>query len=122
MSDVHIIQGSNSAWTAVLHIAVPDSDNAAGVNFRTALINSGLGGTSTLSVGTGAGQILQAELTLIENGEILEIVNSVRLETGGTSNNELAASLDAFYATQKTAAINDMSAALRYYGFIRDVP
>ena len=117
-----MIQGSNSAWTAVLHVAVPDTNNAAGVNFRTALINSGLGGTSILSVGTGAGQILQAEFDLIESGGLLESVSSVRLETGGTSNSELAASLDAFYAQQKMVVVANMSAALRYYGFIRDVP
>jgi len=115
MSDVHIIEGSNSSWTAVLHIVVPDGVNAAGVNFRIALINSGLGGTSRLNVGTGPGEILQAELDSIEAGELLEVVSAVRLETGGTSGGELAASLDAFYSIESTVAIDNMSAALRYY-------
>ena len=49
MSDIHILAGNTSGeWQAVFHVAVPDANNAVSVNYRTALVNSGLGGSSTM--------------------------------------------------------------------------
>ena len=40
-------------WSVVMHFPVTNADNDIGVNYRTALINSGLGGTTRLKDGNG---------------------------------------------------------------------
>ena len=70
MADMHVIDGDgNRGYKVAMHIAVPNTNNAVGVNYRTALVNSGLGGTQ-LTEGAGAGQITTAEKAQVDAGEV----------------------------------------------------
>ena len=101
----------------VMHIAVPDADNSVSVNWRTALVNSGLGGITSLPDGDGNnGTISAAEKALIAAGEVLEHVMSARLESGGTSLAQQRTALRAWYAKAKTTVVSDLQTKLRYYG------
>jgi len=127
MSNIHVLTGRPNRWLIVLHIPVPDINNSVGVSYRTALVNSGRGGTSVLSVGEipeapGPGEIAQSELDLIETGEVFEHVESFLLESGGTTNPQLLASLDAFYNLRDGQVLLREQDILRYFGFTRDVP
>ena len=110
MADMYILAGNNSKeWTVVMHFPVSNTNNSVGVNFRTALITSGIG----LNTDTGrrtrlpagddtGGTISAAEEALLDSGERFEHVAQFRLESGGTSNAQLQFSIRAFYAAEKT--------------------
>ncbi len=119
MSDIHVLQ-SNSAsneWRIVMHIPIPDTSNAVGVNWRIALINSGIGGRTSLPDGNGNdGTISLAEKTQITNGEIFEHSQLYSLETGGTSLPELQATIRELFTQEKLAKLNILQGQLRYYG------
>ena len=71
MSRLHILAGNDRLYQCVLHWPVPAVVNAAGISYRAALANSGMARNS-MAVGTGAGQITQAEADQIAAGEIYE--------------------------------------------------
>ncbi len=118
MADMHVLESSGDglSWKIVMHFAVPDTNNAVSVNHRTALVNSGVGGTTVLVEGTGPGQILTAEKALIDTGEIFEHVAEFRVESGGTSTAQLRASIQGFYAAEKSRMLALLQSRLRYYG------
>ena len=122
MSDIHVLTGNNNiGWTLAMHFAVPDVNNSVGVNFRTALVNSGIGVNedgrrSIMVVGAGAGQINPAEEALIDAGELFESVGLFRVESGGTSPAQLQSAVRLFYAAQNTKAIDAIGSVLRYFG------
>jgi len=117
MSNIHILTGDGkNKWTAVFHIAVPDTNNSVSVNYRTGLINSGLGGTSTMAEGDGPGQITTAELAQIASGELYECSVPLLIETGGTSVPELRTMLRSQYTKKKNAVLSDLQTRLRYFG------
>ena len=127
MSDMHVLVGNNSnEWTVAMHFPVPDVSNAAGINYRIALVNSSLGlnletGRRTImSSGTGPGQINPAVEALLDAGELFEHVSAWRLESGGTSIPQLRSSLQEFYAAGNTAAQAAVASKLRYFGHTED--
>jgi len=73
MARIHLlVGGSDGSFTAVVHTPVPGTgNNAAGVQWRTALANSGLNKTS-MTTGNGPGQITTAEANSVANGSVLE--------------------------------------------------
>ncbi len=123
MADMYVLTGNNSnEWTIVMHFTVPDVDNAVGINFRTALVNSGIGlgedGRRTI-LPTGddtGGTISTAEEALLDSGERFEHVGSFRAESGGTSNAAIRASIREFYAAQNTSVQAKVASQLRYFG------
>ena len=116
--DIHVLTGDGlGVWTLAFHFAVADADNEVGVNYRTALINSGLGGTSAMAEGTGAGQITTAELAQVAAGELYEYSISVPLESGATNNAEMLATARAMYARDETRVLAALQKRLRYYGY-----
>ncbi|MEK0324959.1 MAG: hypothetical protein QQN63_04580, partial [Nitrosopumilus sp.] len=87
MADMYILTGNNAnEWTIVMHFTVPDVDNAVGINFRTALVNSGIGlntetGRRTV-LPTGddtGGTISAAEEALLDSGARFEVVVLARV-------------------------------------------
>ena len=66
MADMHVLTGNGSKWRVVMHFAVPGGNNAAGVSWADALVNSGLGGMTEMAEGTGPGQIAAAEKSQIQ--------------------------------------------------------
>jgi hypothetical protein len=74
MSKIHILKGNGNRYTAIIHAAVPAGNNKASVAWQTALVNSGLAYPTRMTVGTGAGQIAQAEADQIAAGQVIEAV------------------------------------------------
>jgi len=124
MADIYVLTGNNSdEWTVVMHFPVPDIDNAVGINFRTALVNSGIG----LNADTGrrtvlptgddlGGTISAAEEDLLDSGARFEHVASLRLESDGTADAEQVAILRDFYASTNVAVQASVGSRLRYFG------
>ena len=93
-----------------------------GVNFRDALVNSGIGkgedGRRTI-LPTGDdtdGTISAAEEALLDSGARFEHISSWLIESGGTSNVELQASIRQFYASENTVVQASVASRLRYFG------
>ncbi len=118
MSDIHVLENNGAnGWRVVLHIPIPNTNNDASINYRTALVNSGLGGSSILSEGTGPGQITAAELASITSGALYEVVQIVLLETGGVSAPNRRSMIRSEYIRAKDAAEALIQQKLRYFGY-----
>lgn len=119
MADIHVLAGDGLyRWAIVFHFAVPNINNSVSVNYRTALINSGLGGTSVMTEGSGAGQITTAELAQVVSGELYEHGEPFLAESGSTNNAEMLAAAQAMYASRETPVLATLQKRLRYYGYI----
>jgi len=117
MSDIHVLTDDGRGKVAVvMHFAVPDALNAVSVNWRVALVNSGIGGTTTLTEGTGPGQIPAAEAALIAGGEVHEHQATYPLESAGTGAPGQQAALRALYTREKAAVITKLQKRLKYFG------
>ncbi len=71
MSKIHVLEGGNNLYHAVVHGPAPNGNNAAGVAWSVAIANSGRA-ISVLPVGNGPGQIAQAELNQVQAGTVIE--------------------------------------------------
>lgn len=99
-----------------VHVAIPNANNAAGINWRTALLNSGLGGTTRLPDGDGtAGTISAAEKASIAAGALYEQVETIEVDTASNVN----AFLDSVISDVTTRTQARLVAALKYYGYTR---
>ena len=117
MADIHVLTGGNRGDVLVaMHFAVPDQDNSVGVKYRTALVNSQIGGSTRLPEGCGPGQIAAAEKTQVENGEVHEYVCSFPIGSGGAAAAELRASLRALYTARKQSVLTTLQDRLRWFG------
>ena len=118
MADMHVVTGNeNGEWDIIMHFAVPDINNDVGVNYRTALINSGSGVTTSLPDGDGTeGTIDATEKASIESGALHEHRARFLVESGGSSNAELQTTLRAFYTQEKTRILDKLQMQLRYFG------
>jgi len=118
MADIHVLAGDGLRyWTLVFHFGVPDQLNNINVSYRTALVNSGIGGISQMTKGTGPGQITTAELALIQTGQLYEFSLSFPAESGATSNAELLTAIRDQYAKCETPVLDRLRKRLRYYGY-----
>ena len=122
MSDIHILTGNNAgSITIAMHVPVPDVDNNVGVNYRTALVNSGIGldtetGRRTvLPTGTGPGEINPAEEALIDAGELFEFLESTSVPLG-TSNAQMIVIAENQYAATNNNLQQQIGERLRYFG------
>ncbi len=122
MSDIHILTGNNAgSITIAMHVPVPDVDNNVGVNYRTALVNSGIGldtetGRRTvLPTGTGPGEINPAEEALIDAGELFEFLESTSVPLG-TSNAQMIVIAENQYAATNNKLQQQIGERLRYFG------
>lgn len=118
MSAIHILGGDGrDQYTAVVHLTVPNTNNLVGVNHRTAIINSGIGGTSIMTVTTGAapGRISTTEMTDITNGVIYEVVFVVGNNPTWTSGERLTA-FSGEINSHTSQAQNYLANALAYFG------
>lgn len=123
MADIHVLDGGvdGKSWKVTMHFDVPDQANAVSVNYRDALVASGLGGTTKLDEGAGLGQITAAEKVLIESGARYEHAKTLpALESGGTTPTELLASARLYYVQEKNDMLNQLAVRLKYYGFTAD--
>jgi hypothetical protein len=74
MPDIHILDVVGNTLRVVCHIPVTVANNAAGVAWSVALVNSGNAKASILPVGTGPGQITAPEAAQLAAGTLLEVV------------------------------------------------
>lgn len=117
MADMHVLSGDGlHRWTLVMHFPVPDIDNNVAVNYRTALVNSGLGGTS-MTEGTEPGQITTAEKALIDAGEMYEHSIQFLAESGASTLPKVLADARQAYVREQTRVTAKLQKQLRYYGF-----
>ncbi|KKN63607.1 hypothetical protein LCGC14_0500560 [marine sediment metagenome] len=117
MADYHIL-GVNRYGTAaqvVMHFAVPDANNDAGVNYRVALVEM-LGGTASAVPGLDAG-----EQTQLDTGEFCE--HSLTFHThSGESLVQKRARLDARWTVLGASVIAELAIRLSVWGYERIVP
>ena len=119
MAKSHIFSKQGQGVQVVMHFPVPATANAVGVSWRTALVNSGLGGTSVLAEGLGAGQITSAELAQVRSGELLEAQHMMLL--GSVTPGQAALDyLDAEWERVRQARLAVLSDELDYFGLTRD--
>lgn len=116
MADIHVRTGEGQQWIVVMHLAVPNANNDIGVNYRDALVASGIGGTTVMTEGVAAWEILTAEKADVEAGVLHEHVATFPIESGGKTVPQLRASLREFYAVEEARVIEVLKARLRYFG------
>lgn len=125
MADYHVLTGSadGNAFTVVFHLPVPGAgNNRAGVQWRTALVNSGLGGRTVLPDGDGTGgTVSAAEKAGIEAGAVHEVAEQVSTHPGETAP-QLRDRIDARHAALVASVQAELQGRLTYYGFVRDIP
>jgi hypothetical protein len=118
MANMHVLQRGGGGVTVVMHVAVPNANNAVGQNWRTVLIASHLGGTTVLPDGDGtAGTISATEKATIASGSVYETVVTLRPEQ--VAFGALPAWLDLQYAQASAAALALLEDQLNYYGYTR---
>lgn len=117
MADIHILAGDGRKhWQVAFHLDVPDADNDVGVNYRTALANTGSGLVSVMPEGSGPGQITTAELIRLATGEVFEHVENIRSDTHGQTPASQRASLKAAYAKAELDVLKNLKRQLKYFG------
>lgn len=122
MADILILDGTGETWRLVFHIPIPDVNNAVGVNLRDALANSGIGLNSDtgrrtiLPTGNNPGEITVVEENALDNGALIEVIVSRRLESGGTSDSDRQTTVREFYATELGETQTSIALRLKYFG------
>lgn len=115
MSDIHILELSGGRQKLVFHVAIPAGNNPSGIPWRTALINSGMGGTTSLKDGDGTqGTISGAEKTSITTGAIYEVTTIPK-----RFKNASGAQIDELYAGTASATIAGLQTQLAKFGATR---
>jgi hypothetical protein len=118
MAKIHVLSGAGAdVYTVVVHAAAPAGNNLAGVPWADAIKNSGRA-VSILTVGTGAGQIGNAEMNQITNGATIEGSFAWGDDPAWT-NAERQADLDVRATQLVTALLARYQQELKYFGFIR---
>ena len=126
MADIYVLTGNNAGeLRVVFHFPVPNTNNAVGINFRTALIASGEGlredGRRTiLPAGDDTGgTISTAEEDLLDSGELIEVVRTMRI-ADGASNSTLISQAQANYASVNTSVQQTIGSRLNFFGHTLD--
>lgn len=120
MSNWHGREGipDGNAYTVIFHVPIPSANNRVGVNYRAALLGSGIGGRTVMAEGVATGQIGAAEVASIAAGSLLEVVETIQTfpaETGAA----ISARLNARYtelANVNGAFLADLKRRLEYWG------
>lgn len=120
MSKVHLTESTGRTVTATVHYLVPAGNNSADISWKNILarvVANGLGRTepipaSSLTIGTGYGQITQAEYDQIVAGDVVEFSMSLDVEGSGGSAAQILPQITAAIAAHKT----DLAAKYRWYG------
>lgn len=118
MANMHVLQKNISEVEVVFHVAIPGAGvNSANVQWRTALVNSGVGGETKLPTGDGsAGTISAAELAQIQAGALYEVTRIVRPDT---VQGNLATYMDSLFATVSGEVLPILQDRLKWFGYTR---
>lgn len=124
MADYHVLTGSadGNAFTVVFHVPIPGAGtNRAGVPWRTALVNSGLGGKTALPDGDGTGgTVSAAEKAQVAAGAVYEVAEQIATHPGETAL-QLRDRIDARHAALAASVQAELQGRLTYYGFTRTI-
>ena len=115
MSKVHVLTKTGEGFRVVLHTAMPGGNNSVNKSWQDCWVNDGRA-VSVLPVGTGPGQILQAELTNVENGTVLEFSTTLLVESGGAT----AANVTILADAAISEAIDRLQAKYDRYGYTQE--
>jgi len=114
MANVHVLeQTAPGRFRVVYHVAIPATNNAAGVAWRTAVVNSRIAGqaVSVLPDGDGTnGTISAAEKAQLTSGAVYEVVREEKGQTG--------AGINAMHAQRSAEVLAALQARLAQFGRI----
>ena len=115
---MHIIDGDRDGnYRIVMHFDVPDANNAVNVNYRTALVRSGNASVSVLVDGDGTGGTIDAvEKAALAAGAVFEHVETMPIESGGTSVALIRQQLRDRYIRESARVLGELQKRLRYFG------
>lgn len=124
MASYHVLTGTadGNSFVLVLHVPIPGAgNNRAGVQWRTALVNSGIGGSTVLPDGDGSGgTISAAEKAQIASGAVFEVVEDFATHPGETAA-QLRDRADARHAAVTARVQAALQGRLTYFGFTREL-
>lgn len=116
MANWHVLEKTGNGYRMAYHIAIPAANNAAGFSYRTALINSGIGGTTILKDGDGTlGTIDATEKSNIASGSLLEQVVTVT-PPGGLTGPQTITYINQDYTANSAVILADLQNRLSQYG------
>lgn len=115
MSKIHILKGNNKEYRAVLHFATPSGSNSAGKSWKDCALEGGIGAT-ILPEGDGVGQITAVEKASIVAGDVIEISDSILVESGDAS----VASLNEMANKLIDSTKESMQIKYKYYGYTQE--
>lgn len=118
MADIHILAGDGRKhWRVAFHLDVPDAMNDAGVNYRRALVNSGLISLSVMPEGDGSkGTIEVFDRLALAEGALWEHVESIRGDTHGQTAQSQRTALKLAYARAELDVLKRLKRKLKYFG------
>lgn len=115
MANVHILTVDGPEVTAIMHFAIPATNNTPGVPWRTIAVRI-YGGTTAMPDGDGTGgTISAAEKASVASGAVVEVTRTMKLGT----NNPSGAQIDAAFAAEQSAFQADFQARYIRYGTTR---
>ncbi len=118
MADIHVLAGDGRGKIdVVLHIDVPAGDNAVGVSWQNALIASGIGGNTSMTVGSGSMQITQVEADQIAAGTRHELRRTFQINSIIDTAESRRDALQTFCTREKAEATADLQRRLKYAGY-----
>ena len=122
MANMHLLSRVGTWHRVVCHVPIPNINNAAGINYRTACVNAGLATVSVLPSGDGtAGTIGVTEVAALASGALVERVVLLDVTQGGTvtTAGAIGAFLDEFYAQLVSDVQEELQARLSQFGRLR---
>jgi hypothetical protein len=119
MANMHVLAMDGSTARVLLHVAAPVGNNAAGIPWATAIVRSGMGGTTALPDGDGTGgTISAAEKAQILIGAVVEVEGAIIPDSAST-NSERQQYIDRVIAQATTEVQERVRLRFRYYGMTR---
>lgn len=116
--DYHILSQSKDQNTVnvIFHAAVPAANNSVGVPWKTALLKKHSGVIASALYG-----ISSAELALIETGEVIEKVETVRFSSIYLTNTQRLQEIKDRYSVARTQLLEELQIELSFMGHEGDV-
>jgi len=123
MSDYHVLTVSpdKKTVTVVFRIPIPDETNQAGKNYRTALVEKLTHESPSGTIESKSPFSTSEELSQVQNGEVYEVLTSVRFSSLSLTNAQRRDELDAKFEELKTKALAQLKTELEWWGYKRDV-
>ncbi len=127
MAKAHVLTTQGQVSRVAFHISIPAAgNNGAGIQWRTAVKNSGVAfpegkaGTTILPDGDGTGgTISSTEKTDLVNGLIVEAVSNDVTIPSGLTTAQANAFLDDLHAAKAAEVQAIIQARLQYFGYTR---